>query len=450
MNSVVDDCGSELLSVKPGVDYKSDRASTFSSPFSVHNTGNARYEYDSQLDDEAEVFEGGVLISKLKGSLYEFTRKLDQGGYSEIFLGKVRRAFGLFRAYEREFVIKCCEVKERDHDEEDEESHGGRKRFRPKLSRYWQIEKEILMFKRAQGKHVVNLIEAFQVNKNEINEVYIVMEKLETGLHRIVTGPETTLEPSQIAAVVGDVLLGLNHIHAKGIVHRDIKCSNILLSKTGCVKICDFGLAGFCSPGRSLHMDNYLYGTHGFMAPEMLISNMPYDFALDVWSLGITVLFLLKGCLPYHATDVNADFSHVEWEIYKRSQEEYYIHMLGREVIDYARSRRHRDQLRRSPTLTPTQRQGIEESSRVNRDVFNFLKLALIPSPAQGWGNDRFDFTISRNVRERATVQELRETDLVQSDNITQELRKRNTILRILQDAHARSNEHTGSSRVEI
>lgn len=428
MNSTLAD----TWSVAPVIDHMSECATAFSLSVTARKSVNT-LEFESE-EDTLEVLENSVLISKVKASLYECTHKLDQGGYSMIFLGKLRRAFGFLRAYEREFVIKCCEVTENERQDEEEYERDTQRRRRPKMSLYRQIEHEILLLKRAQSKHVVNLIEAFQLQKNANNLVYIVMEKLEVGLHHVVQGKEDVLNAEQIAAVVGDVLQGLKHIHAKGIVHRDIKCSNILLSKTGCAKICDFGLAGRLDAGQELYRDNYLYGTHGFIAPEMLISNMPYDYALDVWSLGITVLFLLRGQMPYASTDANADFSDVEWDIYKRSQEEYYAHVIGRDVINYAKSRRRREELREDRELSRDEKERLLQSSRDNRELFEFLKLALIPSPAKGWKNDKFDFTVTRQVRDRASVQELLETDFLLSDGISQELRKRNTILYILQE----------------
>lgn len=430
MSSVVVE---DLLSVVPTVDGLSHRASCY--PLSAAARSQERRYYDSELEEDSEVDEDSVLITKVKNSLYKFTRKLDQGGFSEIFLGKVGKTFGFTRSYEREFVIKCCEVQETDGDGKDEQQGSNHRRQRPRLSRYRQIEREIMLFRRAQGKHVVSLVEAFKLHQNEINEVYIVMEKLETGLHRLVKGPDDALEALQVGAIVGDVLLGLKHIHAKGIVHRDIKCSNILLSKTGCAKICDFGLAGLLGKQNQLNSDNYLYGTHGFMAPEMLISNMPYDYTLDVWSLGITVLFLLRGKMPYNSEEVNVhkDFSYAEWTEYKKSQEQYYVHLIGRDVLDYASSNRRRKHLFEDTSLSAEERDGILKSSCENRDVLNFLKLSLIPSPAQGWKNDRVDFTVTRKVRERASVQELLETKLIRSDGISKELAKRNTIMQILQ-----------------
>ena len=96
------------------------------------------------------------------------------------------------------------------------------------------------------------------------------------------------------------IILGIQHIHSKNVVHRDIKLENILIDFNNNVKICDFGI------GRVLNSeDELLYdkcGTPMYMAPEIILSDIENGykgFPVDIWSSGITLYIMLSGSLPY-------------------------------------------------------------------------------------------------------------------------------------------------------
>lgn len=109
------------------------------------------------------------------------------------------------------------------------------------------------------------------------------------------------LAPAQVNDIMQQVFAGLKHAHAQGIVHRDLKPDNLLLDRSGVVKIADFGLA------RSMTLTNdSLYftqtrqvtGTPQYMAPEQLMGKSETDVRSDVYSLAVLCYELLTGELP--------------------------------------------------------------------------------------------------------------------------------------------------------
>lgn len=122
----------------------------------------------------------------------------------------------------------------------------------------------------------------------------IVMEYVENGsLLRIVK--KFGRLPENLAAVyISQVLEGLKFLHDQGVVHRDIKCANILVTKTGDIKIADFGIASKLNDQSGVDV----MGTPYWMAPEVIELNGA-SYASDIWSVGCTVLELLVGQPPY-------------------------------------------------------------------------------------------------------------------------------------------------------
>lgn len=98
----------------------------------------------------------------------------------------------------------------------------------------------------------------------------------------------------QIKRYMHQLLSGLQHCHEKGILHRDIKGSNLLIDKTGTLKIGDFGLANYYKPRESRPLTNRVV-TLWYRAPELLLGATDYGVGIDLWSTGCILAEMLTG-----------------------------------------------------------------------------------------------------------------------------------------------------------
>ena len=125
---------------------------------------------------------------------------------------------------------------------------------------------------------------------------HIVMEYVEgQGLDARMRarGP---MKLADAAPLLDQIAAALDHLHARGIVHRDVKPGNVLVSDDGRVKITDFGIARTEDAAATLDTD--VYGTPHYMAPEQ-IQGRPVDARTDVFSLGVLLYEMLTGTRPF-------------------------------------------------------------------------------------------------------------------------------------------------------
>ncbi|KAH0589372.1 hypothetical protein H2248_005130 [Termitomyces sp. 'cryptogamus'] len=133
--------------------------------------------------------------------------------------------------------------------------------------------------------------------------VWIVMELAQGGsvLSLMKASRNGCLEEKYVALIVREVLVGLSYLHKVPVIHRDVKAANILVTATGKVVICDFGVAALLATSSSKR--NTLTGTPHWMAPELLQTLPVYDTKADIWSLGIAVYEMIKGSPPHHSLE---------------------------------------------------------------------------------------------------------------------------------------------------
>ena len=142
---------------------------------------------------------------------------------------------------------------------------------------------------------LVNMICSFQDNEN----LYLVMDLLLGGDMRYHINKKAVYnrknDENQLKFIAGCVLVGLNYIHEKQIIHKDIKPENLVFDSRGYIHITDFGISKIYHPDNGKENS----GTPGYMAPEVLF-NKDHNFSVDYFSLGVILYELLMGRRPYH------------------------------------------------------------------------------------------------------------------------------------------------------
>ncbi|XP_069972879.1 serine/threonine-protein kinase 3 isoform X10 [Penaeus vannamei] len=156
-----------------------------------------------------------------------------------------------------------------------------------------EIIKEISIMQQCDSPHVVKYYGSYFKD----SDLWIVMEYCGAGsVSDIMRLRKKTLNEEEIATIIYDTLRGLEYLHLRRKIHRDIKAGNILLNTQGHAKLADFGVAGQLSD--TMAKRNTVIGTPFWMAPEV-IQEIGYDCVADIWSLGITALEMAEGKPPY-------------------------------------------------------------------------------------------------------------------------------------------------------
>src|ERR1700761_562610 len=141
---------------------------------------------------------------------------------------------------------------------------------------------------------------------------YIVMEYVDGVTLRDIVHTDGPMSPRRAIEVVADACQALNFSHQAGIIHRDVKAANIMISSTNAVKVMDFGIArAIADAGNSVTQTAAVIGTAQYLSPEQA-SGQPVDARSDVYSLGCVLYEMLTGEPPFTGdTAVAVAYQHV-------------------------------------------------------------------------------------------------------------------------------------------
>ncbi|XP_014254180.1 cyclin-dependent kinase 12 isoform X2 [Cimex lectularius] len=162
--------------------------------------------------------------------------------------------------------------------------------------------REIKILRQLNHKNIVNLREIVTDKQDALDfrkdkgSFYLVFEYMDHDLHGLLESGMVDFAEQHNASIMRQLLEGLNYCHKKNFLHRDIKCSNILMNNRGEVKLADFGLARlYNAEDRQRPYTNKVI-TLWYRPPELLLGEERYGPAIDIWSCGCILgeLFLKK------------------------------------------------------------------------------------------------------------------------------------------------------------
>lgn len=157
------------------------------------------------------------------------------------------------------------------------------------------IQKEVLIHKTLNHENVIKYFQSFQ----QLDKFYIILEYASGGelFDRIEPdfGMDNDLAHKYFCQLIG----GVEYLHSKGIVHRDVKPENLLLNDSDQIKIADFGLATLFQYRGNERMLTSPCGTAPYVAPEVLSKSEYKAQPTDIWSCGIVLVAMLAGELPW-------------------------------------------------------------------------------------------------------------------------------------------------------
>ncbi|OAA39736.1 cell cycle serine/threonine-protein kinase CDC5/MSD2 [Metarhizium rileyi] len=235
-----------------------------------------------------EVFEP-CSADRPDGATYQVGKLLGKGGFALAYSG-------LHVATKQKYALKIVKSK-----------------MPPRMEQKFQTELQI--HSKMRHKNIVQFFRAFSFN----NCTYLVLEQCNNGSlmdmvkrRKGLTEPEVRFYSVQITGAI-------KYMHAKGIIHRDLKMGNIFLDSHMNSKIGDFGLAALVVTGRDMQTirRTTLCGTPNYIAPEILEKGKKgHDHMVDIWSLGIIMFAMLTSKPPFQSSTTD--------EIYRRARERDY------------------------------------------------------------------------------------------------------------------------------
>jgi serine/threonine protein kinase/beta-lactam-binding protein with PASTA domain len=234
---------------------------------------------------------GDPLVGRHLDGRYEITQRLARGGMATVYRAVDRRLT-------RTVAVKVMHV-----------GLGDDAEFARKFDR------EARAAAKLSHPNVVSVFDQGQDVEGPNSRPYIVMEYVEGQTLRDVLNREAPLPPARALEIIEPVLAALAAAHDAGLVHRDVKPENVLISDRGRIKVADFGLAKAVSSQSSTATQGLLIGTVSYLPPELVVSGRA-DARSDVYSTGVVLFELLTGRKPHTGdTPIQIAYAHVHRDV---------------------------------------------------------------------------------------------------------------------------------------
>ena len=166
------------------------------------------------------------------------------------------------------------------------------------------FQRETLAVGRLAGHpHVVRALDADQTTDGFH---YLAMDFVDgVNASQVVAATGSAAAFADACEIVRQAALGIDYAHRHGLIHRDVKPSNLLIDRNGQVRVSDLGLVGFQASHR--WEEEIIVGTIDYMAPEQGSESRSVDHRADIYSLGCTLFKLLTGHAPYHGFEAGEE-----------------------------------------------------------------------------------------------------------------------------------------------
>ncbi|KAG2302307.1 hypothetical protein Bca4012_060623 [Brassica carinata] len=154
------------------------------------------------------------------------------------------------------------------------------------------MAREIIVMRRLDHPNVLKL--EGLITASVSSSLYLVFEYMDHDLVGLASIPGIKFTEPQVKCYMKQLLSGLHHCHSRGVLHRDIKGSNLLIDSNGVLKIADFGLATFFDPQNRVPLTSRVV-TLWYRPPELLLGACHYGVGVDLWSTGCILGELYSG-----------------------------------------------------------------------------------------------------------------------------------------------------------
>ncbi|XP_072100092.1 testis-specific serine/threonine-protein kinase 6 [Mobula birostris] len=206
---------------------------------------------------------------------YKLGKTIGEGSYSKVKVGTCKK-------YRENVAIKVVDRKKAPPDFVD--------KFLPR---------ELDILRGIKHPHIVQVFEFIEVCNGKL---YIVMEQAATDLLQLIQN-RGHIPNHEARHFFSQIACAVKYLHERKIVHRDLKCENILLTEDMQVKITDFGF------GKKIHSSPHLSSTYcgsAAYAPPEVLMGVPYDpKKYDIWSVGIVLYVIVTGCMPFDDSNIS-------------------------------------------------------------------------------------------------------------------------------------------------
>ncbi|MBS5270183.1 MAG: Stk1 family PASTA domain-containing Ser/Thr kinase [Veillonella sp.] len=217
---------------------------------------------------------------------------------------------------------------------------------------------------------------------------YIVMEYIEgETLKEYITRHERISIDNAVKFTIA-IAEGLEHAHAMGIVHCDIKPHNVLITKQGRIKVTDFGIARAMNAGTTMMYTNSIMGSAHYLSPEQA-SGKPVNGSTDIYSLGAVLYEMLTGRVPYEGeTPISVALKHVRERLIPPTRYNPSIPTLLEAAVIKALAKRPEDRFSNITEMIAALRmsQGFVNSNSGRRAPHDFATQVLTPVPETSYG----------------------------------------------------------------